>query len=172
MNVKESIGPASAGPIFDIIARATQIATGSTLVFLVILVCSEAFLRGGFNYSLGFAEELTGYCVVMLTFFGAALALRNGSLFQVYFLFDTMPENIKVFIKRLFIIIALSICIVLAWKAKDLVLSSFERGKFAPTVLRTQLWIPQLFLPTGFIVIGIFLVEQFLLTHNKFKAYL
>lgn len=171
MNVKEPIGPASAGPIFDLIGRATQFATGSILVFLVILVCSEAFLRGAFNYSLGFAEELTGYCVVMLTFFGAALALRNGSLFRVYFLFDTMPENLKVFMKRLFICVALFICIVLAWKAKDLVISSFDRGKFAPTVLRTQLWIPQLFLPTGFVIIGIFLVEQFLLTLKKFKAY-
>lgn len=172
MNVKEPIGPASAGPVFDLIARATQFATGSVLIFLVALVCCEAFLRGGFNYSLGFAEELTAYCVVMLTLFGAALALRKGSLFQVYFLYEMLPENIKVLIKRIFICTAIFICIVLAWKTKDLVLSSFERGKFAPTVLRTPLWIPQLFLPSGFVLIGIFLVEQYLLTLNKFKAHM
>jgi TRAP-type C4-dicarboxylate transport system permease small subunit len=50
------------------------------------------------------------------------------------------------------------------------VLSSLERGKFAPTVLRTPLWIPQLLMPAGFAVIGVFLIEQLLLTWRKFGA--
>lgn len=170
MSVNKSTGPASAGPAFDIFAGIIQIATESILIFLVILVCVEAFLRGTFNYSLGFAEELTGYCVVMLTLFGAALAQRKGSLFQVYFLFDMLPQKTKIWTKRIFVCLAIFVCIVLAWTTKDLVLSSLERGKFAPTVLRTPIWVPQLFLPMGFVTIGIFLVEQFLLTFNKFKV--
>ena len=47
--------------------------------------------------------------------------------------------------------------------------SSFSRGKFAPTVLRTPVWIPQIVPPVGFLVIGFFLVEQFLLTFRKTK---
>ena len=48
-------------------------------------------------------------------------------------------------------------------------LSSMARGKFAPTVLRTPLWIPQLLIPAGFTVIGFFLIEQFLLTLRNEK---
>lgn len=53
---------------------------------------------------------------------------------------------------------------MLAWKTKDATLSSFARGKVAPTVLRTPLWIPQLMLPAGFLVIGLFLAERVILT--------
>lgn len=63
--------------------------------------------------------------------------------------------------------VPLIVCVILAWKAKDLTLSSFSRNRFAATVLRTPLWIPQLIPPVGFCVIGIFLVEQFLLTFRK-----
>ena len=160
-------GPASAGPVFDAAALATRVLSGAVLAALVGLVCLEAFLRGAFNYSLGFAEELTGYCVVLLTFFGAALALRANALFQVHFLFDSYPPNVRIWVQRVFVIVALIVCVILAWKAKDLTLSSFSRNRFAATVLRTPLWIPQLIPPVGFCVIGIFLVEQFLLTFRK-----
>ena len=69
--------------------------------------------------------------------------------------------------QRIFVIVALIVCVILAWKAKDLTLSSFSRNRFPATVLRTPLWIPQLIPPVGFCVIGIFLVEQFLLTFRK-----
>lgn len=167
MTSNESQGPASAGSAFDLLARGTQAATGLVLVFLVILVAGEAFLRGLFNYSLGFVEELTGYCVVMLTFFGAALALRRGALFQVHFLYDKVPAGSKIWLTRAFVVVALGVSVVLVWKTSDVMLSSLDRGKFAPTVLQTPLWIPQLLLPTGFLVIGAFLVEQFLLTFKS-----
>ena len=166
----EERGLASAGPFFDVMARMTKVATGVVLVALVVLVCGEAFLRGTINYSLGFAEEVTGYFVVMLTLFGAALALRSGSIFQVKFLFQALPADLRTWLERLFVVAALFVCAMLAWKTYDLMLSSLDRGKFAPTVLRTPLWIPQLLMPAGFVVIGVFLIERLLLTVRKFEA--
>ncbi|CUH82230.1 TRAP transporter small permease [Tropicibacter naphthalenivorans] len=167
MQLDATKGPVSAGPLFDAVARAVSFATGAVLVALVTLVCLEAFLRGAFNYSLGFAEELTGYGVVFMTFFGAALALRSASMFQVHFLLDSWPGGTRRWLIRAFALVALLICVILAWKTKDLTLSSFNRGKFAPTVLRTPLWIPQIILPVGFTVLAFFLVEQILLTFRK-----
>lgn len=158
-----SEGPASAGPFFDALAGGLRALTGAGLVALVLLVCTEAFLRGLANISLGFAEEVTGYLVVMTTFFGAALALRAGTLFQVHFLFDKLSGPSQRHIQRAFVIFAFVICALLAWKCYDLMSSSFARGKFAPTVLRTPLWIPQAVLPVGFVMIGLFLIEKFLL---------
>ena len=167
MRAQGTTGPASAGPLFDAVARLTGAATGLVLVALVSLVCLEALLRGGFNYSLGFAEELTGYGVVFMTFFGAALALRGSAMFRVDFLLERWPEGTRRWLNRIFVVVALVICVILAWKTKDLTLSSFSRGKFAPTVLRTPMWIPQLILPLGFSVLALFLVEQMLLTFRK-----
>ncbi|KGJ05453.1 TRAP-type C4-dicarboxylate transport system, small permease component [Paracoccus halophilus] len=166
----ENGGPASAGPAFDLVARVVKFATGLVLVALVVLVCGEAFLRGVANYSLGFAEELTGYFVVMLTFFGAALALRAGALFRVNFLFDAMPANTRKTVQIVFAAAALTICIIFVLKTAGVAMSSFERGKFAPTVLRTPLWIPQMLMPAGFAVIAVFLVEQLLLSLRIWKG--
>ena len=165
--VNDDQGPLSGGPLFDAAAGMTRAVAHAVLAGLVALVCVEAGLRGLANYSLGFAEELTGYAVVLLTFLGAALALRQGALFQVHFLFERLPLGARIWVARGFVLIALVICVILAWKTKDVMLSSFTRGKFAPTVLRTPLWIPQLVLPMGFTVIGLFLIEQLLLTFRK-----
>ena len=167
MQTGKNTGPVSAGPLFDAVARITSAATSVVLVVLVTLVCLEASLRGGFNYSLGFAEELTGYGVVFITFFGAALALRGHAMFQVHFLLDKWPQSTRRWLIRAFALIALVICVIIVWKTKDLTLSSFSRGKFAPTVLRTPLWIPQIILPLGFSVLAFFLVEQLLLTFRN-----
>ncbi|MCZ4258632.1 TRAP transporter small permease [Sulfitobacter sp. G21635-S1] len=167
MQLDSKTGPVSAGPLFDGVARLTGLLTATVLVALVSLVCLEALLRGGFNYSLGFAEELTGYGVVFITFFGAALALRGHAMFQVHFLLQRWPGGTRRWLVRAFVLIALVICVILAWKTKDLTLSSFSRGKFAPTVLRTPLWIPQIMLPLGFSLLAFFLVEQMLLTFRK-----
>lgn len=163
-------GPASAGPLFDAVALVLRIATGAVLAALVLLICTEATLRGLFNYSLGFTEELSGYFVVALTFFGGALALRWGALFRVGFLFDLLPARVQAVLARAFIAVALAACVVLAWRTFDLVQSSFSRGNFAPTVLRTPLWIPELLLPIGFALIAFFLVEQFLIAGRGAKG--
>jgi TRAP-type C4-dicarboxylate transport system permease small subunit len=88
-------------------------------------------------------------------------------MFQVHFLLQRWPGGTRRWLVRAFVLIALVICVILAWKTKDLSLSSFSRGKFAPTVLRTPLWIPQIMLPLGFSLLAFFLVEQMLLTFRK-----
>lgn len=162
MSETNSLGSVSAGPLFDGLAGGLRIVSGAALCALVLLVAAEAGLRGFANYSLGYAEEITGYLVVSLTFFGAALALRSGSLFQVHFLFDLFPAPVRLWLLRLFVLAALVICAIMAVKGYDLMASSMKRGKFAPTVLRTPLWIPQTLIPVGFGLISLFLVEKLL----------
>lgn len=157
-------GPASAGPLFDVVGKLVRYLMAFALIALVSLVSAEVILRAIANSSFGFVEELTGYLVVALTLFGAALALRSNTLFRVGFIFSAFPNRVQKVLWYLFIGIALLICAVLAWKSYQLVGSSFTRGKFAPTVLRTPLWIPQVCMPLGFLTIGLFLIEQFLLS--------
>lgn len=160
---QQTTRPVSAGRAFDSIASATEWIGRFILVALVLLVLAEALLRSLMNFSLGFAEEVTGYFVVALTLFGAARALREGSLFEVGFLLAKRSMSVRRALQAVYACLSLFICGVLAVKSAELVMSSFSRGKFAPTVLHTPLWIPQLLLPIGFCVIGVFLIEKLLL---------
>lgn len=156
-------GVAPAAPVFNFLGKSIGVLSSVMLCALVTLVSLEVFLRSVFGYSLGFVEEVTGYLVVALTLFGAAMAVRANSLFQVQVVFDVLPLKLRRLLGTVFTLVAIVICVVLAWKTFGLVESSFGRGKFAPTVLRTPLWIPQTLLPLGFTVIGVFLVEHLLI---------
>ncbi|MBM6550085.1 TRAP transporter small permease [Marinomonas ostreistagni] len=156
-------GVAPAAPFFNVVGRTVALLTSLMLSALVVLVTLEVLLRAALGYSLGFVEEVTGYLVVGLTLFGAAMAVRAQSLFQVRVLFDAFPNEFKRVLGSLFAVLAIAICAILAWKTYELVGSSFSRGKFAPTVLRTPLWVPQLLLPLGFVTIAVFILEHLLI---------
>lgn len=162
--------PQSAGLFFDVLANATELLSRLVLLALVVLVILEAGLRSFANYSLGFAEEVTAYFVVALTLFGAARALRAGSLFEVSFLYDRWGRHWQRLLRTFYIGLSVLVCVVLAIKTGDLVMSSLARGKFAPTVLHTPLWIPQLLMPIGFTVIAVFLLEKLVLLFRVHPA--
>lgn len=169
MNLQES-QPASAGRLFDAVAWGTEWLGRLSLVILVLLVIAEATSRSLANFSFGFAEEVTGYLVVALTLFGAARALRAGSLFEVGFILGRCRGRLRFMLRLFYIVVSIVVCVVLAMKSSDLVLSSLSRGKFAPTVLHTPLWIPQLLLPIGFSVLVLFLLEKLLLLFADSRA--
>ncbi len=155
-------GLAKVGLVFEGAARGVSVLAGATLVALVGLVVAEVVARGLFNTSLAVVEEFVGYFVVLLMALGAALALRGNDLFRVSFLADALPSAVERGLRVLFILVALSVCCIFAWKTGDLVASSFSRGKISQTVLETPLWIPQLALPVGFCVLALFLLEHLL----------
>ncbi|MEK9606332.1 MAG: TRAP transporter small permease [Gammaproteobacteria bacterium] len=136
------------------------------LLSLTGLILVEVCLRSVFDLSLGFAEEISAYLVVVLTVFGGAISLRSGHLFRVRVLIDRFTFSVRKNLEILFYLIALVTCLILVWKMAGFTLSSFERGKFAATVLRTPLWIPQIAMPLGFSLISIFIVEKLLKLHR------
>ncbi len=156
-------GPASAGPAFDLIATVVRVVAGLGLIFLTILVVAEVASRLFINASLNVVEELAGYLVVALTFLGASLALRDGAMFRVGFLFEKLPSSVQRWLALVYSILALSVCGVLIWQTCRLVASSYSRGNVAPTVMMTPLWIPQMLLPFGLLMIAVFLFERALI---------
>lgn len=162
--------PASAGPVFDVLAAMVRGLTGLALVLLVLLVCAEIVTRFFFNHSLMIVEELAGYLVVGLTLFGASLSLRNNSLFQVGFVLHALPSGAQRLLNLLFMLLSLGVCGVLIWQTCKLVMSSYARGNVAPTTLMTPLWIPQLLVPLGLLMIALFIVEKLIVTLRTGRA--
>ena len=148
------------GLFFDHLYKAVDLVARIALVSLVLLILSEVFLRAIFQSSLGFAEEVSAYIVVVLTVFGGALSFRKGNLFRVHLVIDVISPDAGRRLERLIYVAALVVCLTLAWKMAGFTLSSYERGKIATTVLMTPLWIPQITLPIGFAVLAMFVIEK------------
>ena len=159
----EKAVPGVVGQMFNGLARGVSVLAGVTLVALVGLVVAEIVARSVFNTSLAVVEELVGYFVVLLMVLGAAKALRKNDLFRVSFIADLLPPALERASRVFYMLTAIAVCCVFAWRTADLVASSFSRGKISQTVMETPLWIPQLALPVGFAVLALFLLEHLML---------
>lgn len=96
--------------------------------------------------------------------------MRSDALFQVNFIIDKLSPGLRRRLHIVFAGVALFICIIFVWKTADVAMSSLSRGKFAPTVLRTPLWIPQMLMPAGFAVIAVFLLEKLVVGLRQHKG--
>lgn len=134
----------------------------ATLIAMTVMVIVDIFMRSVLNQSLGFAEEVTGYLVVVVTFLGVALTFRDGVLFRVSFLYDKFPHALQRALAMIYLAATMAFCVAMTWFTALMVWSSFTRGKVAATELQTPIYLPQMVLPVGFLILLVFAAHQFI----------
>jgi len=120
------------------------------LVFIMsVFVFYGVIMRYLFNAPLSWVHEISGYLIVVTAFLGSGYTLYKDGHVRIDSLDSIFPKSINnlLFILRNCIIIFFSF--VLIWYGTQMVLSSFETGRKASTILGTPLYIPQLFIPLG-----------------------
>ena len=148
--------------ISQLLGRLSNALGGATLIVMTAIVVVDVVLRTLLNQTLGFVDEITGYLVVIVTFFGASITFREGAMFRVSFLYDKFPVPLKKALGMVYLAITVAFCATMMWFTYLLVWSSFTRGKIATTELQTPLYIPQILMPVGFLVLLVFAVDKLL----------
>lgn len=123
--------------------------SGGTLIFLTALITLEVVLRRAFDVSLLVVDELSGYLLVVLTFFGANHALRTGSLLRVDFLVNRLGPQGRRRAEVCYDIACGIFCAVLTYYFGRLVWSSISNDVMSFTMAGTPMYIPQLAMPLG-----------------------
>lgn len=138
-----------------------QSAVGEALIAaLAVFVSLDALLRWSISWSFLVIDEVGGYVMVIVAFFGMGVALHDRALFRVEVFFNRLSPQRQRQAQVLFDVAALVFATVLAWELAALVLRSYDRGIVAPTIIRTPLWIPQAGMALGAVVIVLVLVQQ------------
>ena len=132
------------------------------LIGMTSMVIVDVLMRTLFQQSLGFVEEITGYLVALVTVFGVAITFRECAMFRVSFLYDRLPHGLQRLLGTIFLAVSIVFCALMVRYTSLLVWSSFERGKIAATDLQTPIYIPQIALPAGFLVLLIFAIDRLL----------
>jgi TRAP-type C4-dicarboxylate transport system permease small subunit len=127
---------------------------------LAVLVSLDAILRWLANWSFQFVDEVGGYAVLLVTFFGMAIALHRDALFRVEAVVDRIPNRFRQLLFWAYDFAALGFASLLCWQLGSLALRSFERAITAPTALRTPLWIPQSMMALGALILVLALLAQ------------
>jgi len=133
---------------------------------LAVCISLDAFLRWSINWSFLVVDELGGYALVCLAFFGISIALYEKALFRVdAFYFWLSDINRKRF-QLIFDLISLSFMLLLLWQFVGLVTRSYNKEISALTILRTPIWIPQLLMLFGALTTSLVLMLHI---HNDWK---
>src|SRR3954469_16138380 len=155
-------GPAM-GPIEG--AAEASIALGHriaqiSILCMMALITADVIARNVFRRSLLSSDEVSGYLLVVMTFFGISYSLRSGSLLRIEFLLFALPKRLRGIVDVLYDLIALTVCLVLLWSMVRFTWITWQREAIAPTLIETPLWIPQLAMPLGMLILVIaFLLE-------------
>ncbi|MEJ2471532.1 MAG: TRAP transporter small permease [Desulfuromonadales bacterium] len=149
----------SEGGIIHILTKVVETIASAAIVIMVILVVLEVLLRSTFGFSFGFVDEIVAYLVVLITFFGACVTFKNRALFKVEIFYGKIPKKIRRVFDLIHSFLSLVLCFTLIYYSFFLVSSSYERQTVSPTKLETPLYIPQLIIPIGLIILVIFIID-------------
>ena len=129
------------------------------IVVMVCLVVLEVLLRSTIGFSFGFVDELVSYLVVLTTFFGVCVTFRNNALFKVEMFYAKLSRASRRVLDVFHAVLSLGLCSILIYYAFFLISSSFRRGTFSQSKLETPLYIPQLIIPIGLIILVFFILD-------------
>lgn len=124
----------------------------SVMVFcvaaLAILLIANVFARSFFQ-SIYFAEEVSVFLVLLITFTGVSYGVRKARHIRMGAFLDSMPSKME---KTFIIIISLISAVVLAimtWASWKYLMNAFDRGHMTQA-LRVPKWTFYVVIPVGF----------------------
>jgi TRAP-type transport system small permease protein len=129
--------------------RIAEVAMFST----VALITTEVICRNIFNVSLLIADEVSGYLLVAITFCGAGYSVRSGALLRIEFLLFALPPRLRAVVDVVYDLLALTVTCAFLYELTRITWSSWARHMVAATLMETPIWIPQLAMPIGCVIL-------------------
>lgn len=125
------------------LSRTAAIAAGILILFSALLVFCDVMLRRFVGWTLGGADELSGYALAI----GTAWALPYCLLWRVNIRVDSLyrltPRSVRAALDILGLIILGAFALVLTYRAGLVLLETVERGSRSVTPLNIPLIYPQ-----------------------------
>lgn len=138
---------------------AAQVAVAA-LIIMTLLITFEVIIRKSFGISTKIAHDFSGYLLVILTFFGAAITLRADRHLRVTVLFSRLNQKIQSILYKIYLIISIGFVLVLLWASTEFVINAYTKGWMTESVIAIPEFIPEAFIPLGLLFFVLQLVAQ------------
>jgi TRAP-type C4-dicarboxylate transport system permease small subunit len=117
---------------------------GILILGSAVLVTIEVLLRKLFNYSIGGADELSGYAFAVATTLGFSYALFERAHIRVDALLVILPRGARIALSFFGLALLIGFAAIIGWQAWALVGDTLQHGSRSITPMRTPLAIPQI----------------------------
>ncbi|MGB1389461.1 MAG: TRAP transporter small permease subunit [Paracoccaceae bacterium] len=117
---------------------------GILILGAAFLVTVEVVLRKVANYSIGGADELSGYAFAVATSLGFAYALFERAHIRVDALLVVLPRSLRIALSFFGLALLIGFAAIIGWQAWALVGDTLQYGSRSITPMRTPLALPQI----------------------------
>lgn len=148
--------------LLDLIYRTGGALAALSLVAVLVLVMTGIVSRALGIYIRG-TDDYAGYCMAAAGFLALAYTFKHGEHIRVTLFIDRLRGGLRKFLEWLALAFGTLISAVVAWYSLRLTLNSFKFNDISQGVDATPLWIPQLGMALGAVLLLLALVDDLVL---------
>ena len=146
--------------ILDWLIKACAVAACLFMAFMTVAISVEVVLRSFFSATMEFTDEYSGYMVLATCALGVAYCRERNALLTVDFLVKRLSPGVRRVVNVIDGLAALAFCVMILYYVTTFWLQTIERKLTASTMQHTPLWIPQVLLPFGFLLLCLVIARK------------
>ena len=123
--------------------------SGGFVFLMMVIIVIDVVKRHIFNTPTIWADEVSCYLLVGIAFLGAAYTLSRDGHIRVEVIVKKFNPLFRWYIEIIIDLFSLAFLIFFTWQAFKFVFNSYSTNWISPTLLRTPLYIPQIFFAIG-----------------------
>ena len=143
------------------------VCAGLALVASLVMVVIGVIGRYVLNIGVYFVDEYVGYALVIMAFLALGSTLTAEKHIRIDVVVRLLPQRLRNWVEAATSAIGLAISVFITVQSSQRVIMSFRGGDLSVSPLETPLYIPQLFIPVGFVLLDIALAVYL---GNKIRA--
>ena len=135
---------------------------GATVLGLTALIASAVIARRVFGSPILAADEVSGYLLLAIVFFGLAYTMKAGGHIRADIVLTLVPVKVREILELLATVLAIAFTLALLGGAWALVVEYYGHGTTSFKYLQIPLWMPAALLVVGAALLVLQLVAQLL----------
>ncbi len=148
--------------LLDTLYLTGGVVAGVCIVLMAILILAQVVTRW-FDVIIPSTEDFSGFLLAAASFLALAYTLRSGGHIRVNMLITHFHGRLRVVIEAVVLIIALILVSYTAWATSYLTYESYLFEEVSQGYIAVPLWIPQVPMAVGLVVLTIALSDELVL---------
>ncbi|MGE8203772.1 TRAP transporter small permease [Heyndrickxia sp. NPDC080065] len=144
----------------DLLIKLGAYLAGFFILLTTFMIFFEVISRAVFNHPTSWATELSIYSIIGSCFLGSAYAVRTYSHITVDLLINNVNDRIKTILAYLSNTLGLVFSIIFAFYGFEHSMKTLELGVKSASLLRIPMYLPELFLPVGGVLMCLAFILQ------------
>lgn len=128
---------------------------GAMVLAITGIVFYEIFVRYLFDAPTLWAQDVSVYLLLWVAFLGLAPAEKSGQHIRIDLVYTRLPAVVRGWLEIAMHLAVAGFALVAAWSGTAIVIQSLRLGRKSMSLFTVPMWIPQLALPVGFLLLAV-----------------